>query len=151
VFAPGRGGGSVGAAEGVWCFRLADEACVLDWQLGSRRCCTMLHDDDAPASLGSSVGVLEGGAVKWWLLLLIELLEEPAKHPGSSGEQSDSESGDTVGSRFDDEGDVIPDGVSLEDDAPVWFLPFPPAPKPVVSRTVRKWSKSMNGGYVIIS
>ena len=74
-----------------------------------------------------------------------ELLEEPAKHPGSSGEQSDNEPGDAAGSRFDDEGDVIPDVESLEDEAPVWFLPFPPAPKPVVSRTVRKWSKSMNG------
>jgi len=120
-------GGSVGATEDVWWFRLADEACVLDWQLESRRCCTMLHDDDAaPAPLGSSVGVLEGGVVKWWLLLLID---ELAEHPGSSGEQSDEESGDTRGSRFDDEGDI---GVSLEDDASVWFLPFVPAPKPAI-------------------
>jgi hypothetical protein len=64
---------------------------------------------------------------------LIEELEEPAKHPGSSGEQSDNEPGDTEGARFDD--DIIPDGVLLDDEAPVWFLPFPPAPKPVVSRT----------------
>jgi hypothetical protein len=64
---------------------------------------------------------------------------------GSNGEQSCNEFGDTVASRFEDEGNLIPDGVSLEDDASEWFLPFPAAPK-MKDQNNSQWVDEM-GGY----
>ena len=108
--------------------RAADETDVLDWQLGSMRCWKMLHDD-APPSPELSLGVLDGAAVKWWvLLLLLLLLLLLAEHPISSGEQSDDESGDTVGSRFDDDADDEGERCEWCDDIPDDSDEGPPRP-----------------------
>src|SRR5258705_11826554 len=86
---------SVVVADDPRCLlRAANEADVLDWQLGSMRCWKMLHDD-APPSPELSLGVLDGAAVKRWVLFLLLLLL--AEHPISSEEQSNDESGATLG------------------------------------------------------